>query len=87
VKSANICQTHSKYLVADSFTVESVDNVVDGKLMDESKTCLLASIDTFCFFIEMVSNEKNMKRASMNQCYISVITHFRNPTKRKVEKA
>jgi hypothetical protein len=59
----NICEIpHPKYRVANSFVVESVINVLDGKLMDESKTCLLASIDTYCLFIEMVSNEKEREK-------------------------
>jgi hypothetical protein len=31
--------------------------VVDGKLMDKSRTCLLASIGTFCLFVEMIANK------------------------------
>jgi len=44
-----------KYLAVDSPTVELV---VDGKLLDESWTHLLASIGNFCLFIEIISNEK-----------------------------
>jgi ribonuclease BN (tRNA processing enzyme) len=48
----------SKYPIADTSIVELVVNVVDGKSMDGSRNHLLASIGTFCLFVEMVSNEK-----------------------------
>jgi hypothetical protein len=51
-----------KYLIVDSFVVESVINVVNGKLVDESRTCLFTSIGTFCLFVEIVSNEKQHKK-------------------------
>jgi hypothetical protein len=47
-----------EYSVVDFSIVESVVNVIDGKSMDENRTYLFTSIDTFCLFIEMVSNEK-----------------------------
>jgi hypothetical protein len=53
---------HPKYPAADSFAIESVINVVDGNLIDESKTCFLASIDTFFFFVETISNEKECRK-------------------------
>jgi hypothetical protein len=51
-----------KYLIVDSFVVESVVNVVNGKLVDESRIRLLASIGIFCLFIETISNEKEHKK-------------------------
>ncbi len=47
-----------KYSVVDSYVTDTVVNVIDEELVDESRTCLLASIDIFCLFIEMVSNKK-----------------------------
>jgi hypothetical protein len=55
-----------KYLIANSSIVKSVVNVVDRKLMDESRTCFLASISIFCLFIETISNEKKCKRELVN---------------------
>ncbi len=59
VKLVNTGQIlNSKYPTANAYAIELVINVVDGKLMDESRTRLLTSISTFCLFIETVSNEK-----------------------------
>ncbi len=64
-----------KYPVADSYATTSVVNVVNGESMDESRTCLLASICTFYLFIETMSNrKKNTKRALANWCNVST-TH------------
>jgi hypothetical protein len=53
--------------------MESIVNVVDGKLMVKSRTHLLASIITFCLFIEMISNEKK-HRNNINE----PMSHFGN---------
>jgi hypothetical protein len=55
-----------KYSVVDSYVTDIVVNVIDEELVDESRTCLLASINIFCLFVEMVSNKKNMERTSTN---------------------
>ncbi len=82
VKSVNIGQiSHSKYPTANSFVVESIINVVDGKLMDEGRTCLLTSISTFFLFVEMVSNEKELKKG-INE----LMSHFSSNTFLKSNK-
>jgi hypothetical protein len=43
--------------------------------MIQSKTCLLASIGTFCLFIKIVSNEKECKKNISE-----LMLHFRNNT-------
>jgi hypothetical protein len=54
-KSMNIGQILDlEYQVVNS---PSIKLIMDGKLLDESRICLLASIGTFCFFIEIISNE------------------------------
>ncbi len=50
-----------EYSIADSYIVESVVNVVNGELVDENRTCFLASIGTFYLFVETVSKEKECK--------------------------
>jgi hypothetical protein len=59
--------------IANSYIVKSIVNVVDGELMDESKTHLLASIGIFCLFIESISNEKK-HRKNINE----LMLHFDN---------
>jgi hypothetical protein len=63
VKSLNIGQIlDSKYPTIDSFVIKLVIIVMDGKWMDESRTYLLASIGTFCLFVETISNKKTMQK-------------------------
>jgi hypothetical protein len=50
--------SNPEYPVINFSIVKSVVNVIDGKSMDDNRTCLFASISTFCLFVEMVSNEK-----------------------------
>jgi hypothetical protein len=63
-KSMNTRQIlNLKYPIVNS---PSIKSIVDGKLLDESRIRLLASIGTFCLFIETISNEKKMERESIN---------------------
>jgi hypothetical protein len=55
-----------KYLVVNFYVAKLVVNVVDGESMDESGTHLLASISTFCLFIEIVSNEQKHEKSMKN---------------------
>jgi hypothetical protein len=73
-----------EYLGANSPTIESI---VDGKSLVGSRTHLLTSIGIFCLFIETISNEKNVERASMNRCCISTVTCFQHPKKKSAKKA
>jgi hypothetical protein len=70
-----------KYLIVDSFVVESIINVVDGELVDENKTHLLASIGIFCLFVEIVFNEKECKKNISKP-----MPHFGNNTFSKSNK-
>jgi hypothetical protein len=49
-----------KYLGVDSYVTKSIINVVNGESMDESKTCLLASIGIFNLFIKNNIQQKRM---------------------------
>jgi len=70
-KSINTGQIlNLEYLVVDSLSIESV---VDGKLLDENRIRFLASISTFCLFIERISNEKEHGKG-INQ----LMPHFVN---------
>jgi hypothetical protein len=52
VESMNTGQiSNLEYLTLDSSIVKLIINVVDGKLIDESRTCFLASIGTFHYTI------------------------------------
>ncbi len=74
-----------KYPIADFYATKLVVNVVNGELMDESRTCLLASICIFNLFLEIISNgTKN--RALANQCHISAMTRFQITMKRYNEQ-
>jgi hypothetical protein len=57
---------HMTYSTTDSFAVESVVNVVDGKSMDDNKTHLLTSIGTFAFLLKWYLTKKNVERALVN---------------------
>jgi len=48
-----------KYLATKSPIVELV---VDGKLLDETRTCFLASIGTFFLSVKIISNEKECEK-------------------------
>ncbi len=37
--------------------------MLDGELVDESKTHLLASIGTFCVFVKIISNGKEQEKS------------------------
>jgi hypothetical protein len=63
VKSLNIGQIlDSEYPTINSSAIKSIINVMDGKSMDENRTYLLASIGTFCLFVEMIFNKKTMQK-------------------------
>ncbi len=53
---------HLKYLIVNSSIVELVVIIIDGNLVDESRTRLLTSIGTFSLFVETISNEKQHKK-------------------------
>lgn len=62
-----------EYLAIDSFVIELIVSVVDGKLMDDTRTCLFTSINTFYLFVEMVSNTNERKKGISE-----LISHFRS---------
>jgi hypothetical protein len=49
---------HLEYPGANSNIVESIVSYVIVELVDETKTCLLASIDMFYLFVKIVSKKK-----------------------------
>jgi hypothetical protein len=51
-----------EYLGVNSYVTKSIINVVDGESMDESKTCLLASIGIFYLFIKNNIQQKKMQK-------------------------
>jgi hypothetical protein len=50
-----------KYPITNSYVTKSIVNVINGEFVDESKTCILASIGIFYLFVEIISNEKKWK--------------------------
>ncbi len=77
---------HLTYSTTNSFAVESVVNVVDGKSMDDNKTHLLTSIGTFAFSLKWYPMKKNVERALVNRCRVSTIARFRNPMKKTTKR-
>jgi len=63
-----------KYPIAEFYVTKLVVNVVNGELMDESRTCLLASICILNLFLEIISNGTKKKSIS------EPMPHFRNDT-------
>jgi len=51
------------------------DVMLDGELLDESRTHLLASISIFCLFIEIISNGKEQEKSISE-----LMSHFGNNT-------
>jgi hypothetical protein len=76
---ASVEITNPKYPIANSPTIELI---MDGKLLDETRTHLFTSIATFCFFVEIISNKKDVKRALVNRCQVLATTHFEIQGKR-----
>jgi hypothetical protein len=65
-----------EYPIADFSIIELVVNVIDGKSMDENRTCLLHPLAPFAFSLKWYPMKKNTKTTSMNQCCISTVTSF-----------
>ncbi len=59
-----------EYPTVDSLVVESI---VDGKSLDESRTCLFTSISNLCLFVEIIPN-KNMCKNGISEPML----HFDN---------
>jgi len=75
-----------EYIIIDSFIVESIVNVVDGKLMDDNRTYIFTSIGTFCLFVEMVSNTKERKKGISEPISHFGSNAFSKSNKKKCEK-